>query len=141
MMPDLTFAKVVHLNFIIPLKRRFSPSFLANWNEIKNEIAHMVRHYDVDVVSWSLTPNKTFSTKSMYVMLENGIIGPNDKKLWKSKLPLKIKVFMWQVYQYAILTRENMRKKDWLRNPKCSFCENIETQNHLFFTCSIAKSV
>jgi hypothetical protein len=74
-------------------------------------------------------------------MSETGIAGPNNKKLWKSKLPLKIKVFMWQVYQDAILTRENMRKKDCTGNPKCSFSGNIETHNHLFFTYSIAQSV
>jgi hypothetical protein len=50
MMPDVTFAEVVHLNFNIPFRRRFSPNFLAKWNETKNEIAHMVRHYDDDVV-------------------------------------------------------------------------------------------
>jgi hypothetical protein len=54
---DVTFAEVVHLNFNVPFRRRFSPNFLANWNEIKNDIAHMVRHYNDDVVSWSLTPN------------------------------------------------------------------------------------
>jgi hypothetical protein len=58
-----------------------------------------------------LTPNKAFSTKFAYDLLKNGIAGPNNKKLWKSKLPLKIKVFMLQVYHGAILTRENMRKK------------------------------
>jgi hypothetical protein len=53
----------------------------------------MVKLYDNDEVSWSLTPNKVFSTKSVYELLENGIAGPNNKKLWNAKLPLKIKVF------------------------------------------------
>jgi hypothetical protein len=87
----------------------------------------MVRLCDGDEFSWSLTPNKAFSTKFAYDLLKNGIAGPNNKKLWKSKLPLKIKVFMLQVYHGAILTRENMRKKNWHGNPKCSFCGNIET--------------
>jgi hypothetical protein len=82
---------------------------------------------------WSLTPNKIFFTKLVYEMLESGIAGASNKKLWKSKLPLKIKVFLWLVYQDAILIRENIRKKNCPGSHICSFYENIETQSHLFF--------
>jgi hypothetical protein len=102
MVPDATFEEVVQSHFNIPFRRRFSPDILADWIWIKYEIAHMVRLYDEDEVSWSLAP-EVFTTKSVYELLENGIAGPNNKNLWKAKLPPKIKVFMWQVYQDAIL--------------------------------------
>jgi hypothetical protein len=63
MVQDETFEEVVQLRFNIPFKSRLSHEFLASWNEIKNEIAHMVRLYDGDEVSLSLTRNKAFSTK------------------------------------------------------------------------------
>jgi hypothetical protein len=92
-----------------------------------------------DVVKWSLGKSEIFSTKSIYQFLERNISGPHNKWIWKANIPLKIKVFMWQVFQDAILTRENMRKRNWLGAPLCSFCGAVETSNHLFFQCSIAK--
>ena len=46
---------------------------------------------------------------------------------------------MWQLFQDAILTREVMKKRGWKGNPKCSFCGENETSQHLFFTCPIAR--
>jgi hypothetical protein len=63
--------------------------------------------YDEDISS--LTANIQFFTKSDYQFLESDISRANNKWIWKSKLPLKIKIFMWQLYQDVNLTRENMR--------------------------------
>ena len=46
---------------------------------------------------------------------------------------------MWQVFWNAIPTRDNIRKKKWPGNPTCSFCDQVETVDHLFFTCPVAK--
>jgi hypothetical protein len=42
--------------------------------------------------------------------------------LWKIKLPLKIKVFKWLLYRVAILTRDNLVKRNCYENEKCCFC-------------------
>ena len=94
-----------------------------------------------DEISWSLNTNGKFSTASVYRHLEKNISGPDNNMIWKAKLPLKIKVFLWQLFQDAILTRDNMRKRKWLGRPVCSFCNNIETVGHLFFTCASVKVV
>jgi hypothetical protein len=48
-----------------------------------------------DVVSWALTPSKTFTTSSLYKFLTyGGVTSKITKKIWKCKVPLKIKVFM-----------------------------------------------
>ena len=41
----------------------------------------------------------------------------------------------------APLTKDNLLRRRWSRNPKCHFCHHDETINHLFFTCSVAKVV
>jgi hypothetical protein len=33
-----------------------------------------------------------------------------------------------------------MKKCNWQGNPVCSFCNQVETLEHLFFSCSFAKS-
>ena len=43
--------------------------------------------------------------------------------------------------QDVVLTRAVMRRKKWPGNPVCSFCQHIETSQHLFFECSIARVI
>lgn len=41
----------------------------------------------------------------------------------------------------AILTKDNLVKGNWGGDPKCAFCDEIETISHLFFGCSVAKVI
>jgi hypothetical protein len=41
--------------------------------------------------------------------------GPDFKRVWKTKLPEKIKTLMWLVEQKSILTKNNMLKRRWQR--------------------------
>jgi hypothetical protein len=75
----------------------------------------------------------------MYEHLERDLNGPNNKMIWKAKIPLKIQIFMWQVFRNAIPTRDNMRKRKWPGTPVCSFCKQVESVEHLFFSCPIAR--
>jgi hypothetical protein len=54
---------------------------------------------------------------------------------------LKIKIFLWQLFQNAILTRDNLKKRKWGGSPLCSFCQQEETMTHLFFEFSNAKVI
>jgi hypothetical protein len=42
-------------------------------------------------------------------MLDIDIV-PHDIYLWKIKIPLKIKVFLWLLYREVILTKDNLVK-------------------------------
>jgi hypothetical protein len=86
------------------------------------------------VVKWALGKSEVFSTRSIYQFLEREISEPHNKWISKANIPLKIKVFMWQVFQDAILTCENMRKRNWPGAPLRPFCGAVETSNHLFFS-------
>jgi hypothetical protein len=92
-------------------------------------------------VVWGLAANKIFTTKSMYQNLERNLSGASNKWIWKSKVPLKIMIFLWQLFRDAVLTRDNLKKRDWLGSPLCSFYGNSETVRHLFFLCSHARVV
>ena len=41
----------------------------------------------------------------------------------------------------AILTKDNMIKRNWPGDPSCYFCSQPETVDHLLFQCSTAKVV
>jgi hypothetical protein len=90
---------------------------------------------------WTAHRNGTFSTRSMYYNL---ISIPNYNRgclLWKLKLPLKIKIFLWYLGRGLTLTKDNLAKRRWRGSPKCSFCNQNENIQHLFFDCYIAKTV
>jgi hypothetical protein len=66
---------------------------------------------------------------------------PDYKRVWRAKVLEKIRIFMWLVEQNAILTKDNMLRKNWHGDPSCYFCDSPETVDHLFFECPIAKVV
>jgi hypothetical protein len=43
------------------------------------------------------------------------------------------------IEQDAILTKDNMRKKNLSGDPGCYFCGVEETIDHLMFSCPVAK--
>ena len=64
----------------------------------------------------------------------------NNKKIWKSKIPLKVKIFMWYLHRGVVLTKDNLARRNWPGSKKCSFCSHDETIKHLFFQCKFARS-
>jgi len=79
-----------------------------------------------------------FTTKSVYNRLTSGDNGDSFSRIWKAKLPYKIKIFLWLLEQNSIFTKDNMIRRKWVGDPKCYFCTQNETANHLFFDCPVA---
>ena len=94
-----------------------------------------------DQVKWSLTKNGIFSVKSLYRELTLNSIGYPHKFMWKAKIPLKIKIFLWLTLRKSILTKDNLLRRGWKGNSLCHFCGNLETVDHLFISCSTARMI
>jgi hypothetical protein len=91
-----------------------------------------------DKIVWNLG-RKGFSVNSIYKKkMEDQVLIPYNF-LWKSKLPQKIKIFFWLVVRNKILTKNNMKKRNWNGSLECYFCGVDESIDHLFFHCPIAK--
>jgi hypothetical protein len=63
------------------------------------------------------------------------------RKLWKCKLPLKLKVFMWQTYHDRLQTGVTLKQKKWREDSRCALCGVPETRDHIFFECVMPKFV
>ena len=74
-------------------------------------------------------------------MLKNSLIEVPLNFLWKTRLPQKIKVFLWLVRNKKILTKDNLFKRHWQGNLDCIFCGLLESIDHLFFHCPVARFV
>jgi hypothetical protein len=94
-----------------------------------------------DTFVWGLTRSGVYTVKSLYLDLLNDNIKYLKKYIWKIKVPLKIRVFMWFLHRKEILTKDNLIKRRWTGNEKCCFCDNKESIQHLFFDCPFAKLV
>jgi hypothetical protein len=53
---------------------------------------------------------KVFSVNSLYKKKASDQVAVPYKFLWKSKLPQKIKKFIWLVVRNKILTKDNLKK-------------------------------
>ena len=91
-----------------------------------------------DTPRWKFTKSGKFSVKSLYEKLSS--VGPyrSFKQLWKAKIPLKIKIWLWLIWHNAIATKDNMKKRKWVGDVSCRFCPANETISHLFFDCPAA---
>ena len=87
------------------------------------------------MVGWK----KVGSFLSQYKSWCEAETGERNKRLWKAKIPLKIKIFMWLIKVNAILTRNNLARKGWKCDKTCSFSANPESIEHLFFGCVMTK--
>jgi hypothetical protein len=86
-----------------------------------------------DSFVWILYSNGKFSVASMYnaAMLVQANY-PVLKPLWKMEIPLKLKIFLWCLGKGVTVTRDNLSRHKRKGSNKCSFCNNVETIQHLF---------
>jgi len=75
----------------------------------------------------------------MYLALIDDNVLQINRPLWKLKIPLKVKVFIWLLHHGVILTKDNLAKRNWQGTQQCCFCSSNETIAHLFFDCHVAR--
>jgi len=127
----------------IPLRRSLHGATLDEWNDLQGVLQDVgLDGLEDDEVNWVLEKSRNFSTKSLYTCLTHG--GVKDKltdMIWKCRIPLKVKVFLWQVFHRKLQTALSLTKRGWQGSPLCCICPDIETVNHLFFGCAFAQYI
>jgi hypothetical protein len=111
------------------------------WNDLSPRLANIVLSNDQDGFRRNLSPNGQFSVKSHYIGLIYLDVPNLNKKLWKLKAPIKIKIFLWFLRKSVILTEDNLAKRNWNGSVKYSFCHKNETIKHLFFECQVERVI
>lgn len=94
-----------------------------------------------DTFVWNLHNSGIFSVPSMYMaLLQDGVVS-SKSPLWKLKVPLKIKIFLWYLQKGVTLTKDNLAKRRWQGSTRCCFCSSLETIQHLFFDCHFSRFI
>jgi hypothetical protein len=63
------------------------------------------------------------------------------KEVWQTRVPPKIKVFLWQLIRGKLPSSEQVAKRHGPSNDRCVLCGEMEDCNHIFFTCPIASFI
>jgi hypothetical protein len=64
-----------------------------------------------DTVRWTLDPSGRFSVSSLYQKINQGPSQPHESLLWSAKLPLKIKIFLWQMAKGRLPSNEQINRR------------------------------
>jgi hypothetical protein len=59
---------------------------------------------------------------SVLIQPDGTIDKVNNSKVWKLKIPLRIKVFGWYLQKGGILTKDNLAKRNKHGSKKCALC-------------------
>lgn len=97
-----------HLTF----GRWLPPILLERWLSLVDEVYSFNFDNSNDVVNWKWNKNGQFTTKPVYNFLSSDDNGQSFKHIWKAKMPYKIKIFLWLLENGAVLTKDNMIKKN-----------------------------
>lgn len=88
-----------------------------------------------DCVQWALEKKKHFTTKSLYRFLtDRGVCSRVAGYVWKGKIPLKIKFFLWQILNNKLQVAINLVKKGWKGSLFCYLCGCLEDIDHIFLS-------
>ena len=112
---------------------------MADWDRLQALLADVRLSDSADSISWRLSSSGKFSVKSLYRELSRGQIPSAATGLWKAKIPLKIKVFLWQLCQDRLPTSINLAKRNGPASGPCALCGVPENADHAFFLCSLAR--
>ncbi|GAA0158865.1 hypothetical protein LIER_15786 [Lithospermum erythrorhizon] len=63
------------------------------------------------------------------------------KKMWKLKIPEKIKHFLWKGLTKSLPTKDNLSKKKIDLHPSCFLCFQGHESKHIFNTCMCAQKI
>lgn len=63
------------------------------------------------------------------------------KGIWKAKIPLEVRIFLWMIYHDRIPSAEQLARRNWQGDLGCKLCGEIETSEHIMFRCPLARFV
>jgi hypothetical protein len=94
-----------------------------------------------DEVKWALEASGDFSTHSLYNRMSQGGAVPHFKEVWKTRVPPKIRIFLWQLIRGRLPSGVQLAKRNGPSNGSCALCNEQEDCDHIFFTCHVARFV
>ena len=96
----------------ISFRRSLVGPTLVVWSALLAQVAGHHSSPGRDVFTWTLHRSGTFTVNSMYSALSDVNFQFRSKHIWKLKIHLKIKIFLWYLCRGIILTKDNLVKRN-----------------------------
>jgi hypothetical protein len=101
-----------HNSLNIAFRRNLTGDKWNQWLNLVSRLMEVQLSPAQDIFRWNLTASGEFSVKSMYLDFMNGNTIFLNRYIWKIKVPLKIRIFMWFLHRKVILTKDNLLKQN-----------------------------
>jgi hypothetical protein len=95
----------------LTFRRGLNDNKWLQWLHLYQRLITINLTTESDKFIWKLNDSGIFTVKSMYLDMMNGHTIYLRKYLWKLKIPLKIKIFMWFLNNKVLLTKDNLAKR------------------------------
>ena len=112
------------------------------WNNYTAGLEHgVIRLKDVsDTVQWSHNQKDGKVTVALvYDLIVKTHLVPVEENclavIWRCKIPLKIKCFIWLAIENHIFTCDNLTKRGWFGPSRCCLCNRRGICTSHFFYC------
>ena len=97
----------------INFRRSFGEEEVKEWEALLQELYRYQLGEEADQVHWKFEKSGLYMTKSMYRLLSfEGVVSKRLQKLWKNKMPMKLKDFLWLAFQNRLETGEALKGKN-----------------------------
>ena len=97
----------------VSFRRNLQGNNLRDCLQVVSKVVHVEPMQGHGICIWTLQQNGLFFVHFMYLELKDDSIVPINRPLWKLKIPLKVKVFIWLLHRGVILTKDNLAKRHW----------------------------
>nr|GEW35694.1 RNA-directed DNA polymerase, eukaryota [Tanacetum cinerariifolium] len=104
----------------------------------------VVLNYSQDIWSWTLNISGEYTVASTRYLIDTRLLSKGElKTMWIRYVPIKVNTLAWKVMTNSLPIRFNiLRCGIDIESLSCVNCDvGIETTNHLFFACDMAKKI
>ena len=124
---------------VVEFRRPLDLDNVAQWQAMLTALDDVVLQEGPDLISWALEPSGSYSVASMYRAISKGASVAFGRDIWGARLPLKIKVFTWQLALDRLPAGKQLAERRGPSNGRCATCGEVEDATHIFFSCALAK--
>jgi hypothetical protein len=125
--PHTTVSKIMATSPLnISFRRALVDNKLREWLGLVAQVSHVQLTEGSDYFKWSINKPGLYTVRSLYHHLIDTQPLFHHRKIWKMRIPLKIKIFLSFIQSGVILTKDNLARKNWKGCPKCISCSRNE---------------
>jgi len=124
---------------------------MFNERDAKNILVMpLIDEVSADKKFWQFTTHENYNLKSAYHYIKEHLVDNGEwrkegswTKLWRLKIPQKVKVFLWRATRDCLPTRCRLQTCGVHCSDRCVHCNNSSFENdwHVFFGCEKLEPV